>query len=261
LPVRVLRTDGSGAARTIADGVDWAVAHGADVVNLSVGGGGSTPALFGNGPLGRAVRNAATRGVVVVAAAGNDAVFEGAYRPAVPVIVVNATDRAGAPAPFTTFGDPTALAAPGVGIVSTAPRAPTVQWPNGTSGYATMDGTSMAAAYVSGIAALLLAQGLSVDEVRATLARTARDTDDDQRLGAGLVDAEAAVSLASGLHPASEPVDDRLDGAFAPWLAPFLVVAVAVVLPAAGLAVARRRAPTRSQQPPRSASPSRAVNP
>ncbi len=244
LPVRVLRTDGSGSPRTIADGVDWAVAHGAGVINLSLGGDGLAPALFQNGPLSRAVRNAVTRGVVVVAAAGNEAVDERAYRPTVPVLVVNATDRSGAPAPFTTFGDPSALAAPGTDIVSSAPRAPTMRWPTGTDGYETMDGTSMSAAYVSGVAALLLAQGLSADEVRQTLITTARNPGDDPRLGAGLVDADAAVTAAAALHPTRPAVDDRPAGRFAPWLAPLAVLAVAVLLPAAALALVRQRVRT-----------------
>lgn len=243
LPVRVLRTDGSGVPRTIADGVDWAVAQGADVVNLSLGGDGLAPALFENGPLSRAVRNAVTRGVVVIAAAGNGAEYENAYRPTVPVIVVNATDRAGSPAAFTTFGDPSAVAAPGVDIVSTTPRAPTMRWPTGTDGYEAMDGTSMSAGFVSGVAALLRSQGLSAEEVRQVLLTTSRDPDDDPRLGAGVVDADAAVTAAAALHPPRAPQqDDPPDGSFAPWLAPLAVVAAAVVVPAALLSIVRHRA-------------------
>ena len=243
LPVRVLRTDGSGSARTIADGVDWAVAHGARVVNLSLGGDGLAPALFQNGPLSRAVRNAAARGVVVVAAAGNDAVTETAYRPGVPVLVVNATDAGGAPAPFSTFGDASAVSAPGVDVLSTTPQAPTTRWPTGTDGYEAMDGTSMSAGLVSGVAALLLAQGLNADEVREVLVTTARNPDGDPRLGAGIVDADAAVTAGATLHPvAATIVDDAPNGRFAPWLAPLVVVAASILLPAAGLALVRRRA-------------------
>lgn len=241
LPVRVLRADGSGVARTIADGVDWATAHGADVINLSVGGEGLTDALFQNGPLNRAVRNAAARGVVVVAAAGNDAVSENAYRPTVPVLVVNATDRVGRAAPFTTFGDAGAVAAPGMGITSTAPTGPTVRWPAGTDGYASMDGTSMSAAFVSATAALLLAEGLSVDEVRRSLTDTARNPDDDARLGVGLVDAAAAVNMARELHRPPAVDGETTRGSFSPWLAPLAVIAAAVVLPAAALSGARKR--------------------
>ncbi|MBL8774389.1 MAG: S8 family serine peptidase [Acidimicrobiales bacterium] len=243
LPVRALRTDGSGSARTIAEGVDWAVAHGARVVNLSLGGDGLAPALFTNGPLNRAVRNAAERGVVVVAAAGNGAETETAYRPGVPVVVVNATDAGGDPASFSTFGDPSAVAAPGVDVLSTAPVAPTTRWPNGTDGYEALDGTSMSAGLVSGVAALLLAQGLNAEEVREVLVTTASNPEEDPRLGAGVVDADAAVTEGAVRHPlAPAPPAEGLDGRFAPWLAPVVVVAAAVLLPAAGLALVRRRA-------------------
>ncbi|MCB1004161.1 MAG: S8 family serine peptidase [Acidimicrobiales bacterium] len=246
LPVRVLRADGSGSARTIADGVAWAVAHGARVVNLSLGGSGLAPALFRNGPLNRAVRDAANRGVLVVVAAGNDAATETAYRPTVPVLVVNASDAAAAPAPFTTWGDPVAVAAPGVDVVSTAPPGPTTRWPTGTDGYAAMDGTSMSAGLVSGVAALLLAQGLSADEARDVLVTTARNPGDDPRLGAGVVDADAAVTEASLRHPLPlDDADEATGGRFAAWLAPLVVVGAAVVLPAAALALVRRRARAR----------------
>jgi subtilisin family serine protease len=242
LPVRVLRPDGSGSARTIADGVDWAVRHGANVVNLSLGGDGLAPALFQNTPLSRAVQNAVNRGVVVVAASGNDAEFETAYRPTVPVLIVNATGRDGTPAPFTTFGDPSALAAPGVDITSTAPTEPTTRWPFGTDGYESLDGTSMSAAYVSGVAALLLAQGLSADEVRQVLILTAANPDDDPRLGAGIVDADAAVTEATALHPPAPSARDAAPGRAVVWLVPLLVVAAAIVLPAAALGLVRQRA-------------------
>lgn len=241
LPVRALRADGSASARTLADAVDWATAHGADVVNLSVGGSGLAPALFENGPLSRSVRNAASRGVVVVTAAGNDAVSEAAYRPTTPALVVNASDPSGAPAAFTTFGDPSALAAPGVDVLSTAPEDPSARWPAGTDGYEAMDGTSMSAALVSGVAALLVAEGLSAEEIRSVLITTARNPEGDDRLGAGVVDADAAVTAGRALHPL--PItEEPTEGRFAPWLAPIVVVAAAVVVPAAGLALVRRRA-------------------
>ena len=241
LPVRALRTDGSGSARTLADGVEWAAAHGADVINLSVGGAGLAPALFENGPLSRAVRNASSRGVVVVTAAGNDATDEDAYRPTTPALVVNASDPSGEPAPFTTFGDPSALAAPGVDVLSTAPEAPSEHWPTGTDGYEPMDGSSMSAALVSGVAALLVSEGLSAEEVRTVLLTTAENPTGDARLGVGLVDADAAVTAGRALHPLPLPAEET-DGRFAPWLAPFVVVAAAIVVPAAGLALVRRRA-------------------
>jgi len=113
--------------------------------------------------------------------------------------VVNATDPSGAPAEFTAFGDPRAVAAPGVDILSTAPTGPTTLWPRGTDGYARLDGTSMAAPHAAGVAALLAASGVSgqaaIDRILATAT-----PGDDPRLGAGLINAAAAVDL-----PATTP--------------------------------------------------------
>ena len=70
-----------------------------------------------------------------------------------------------------------------------------------------------------------------------------RNPDGDPRLGAGIVDADAAVTAGATLHPVAPTIaDDAPNGRFAPWLAPLVVVAASILLPAAGLALVRRRA-------------------
>lgn len=197
MPVRVLGRDGTGDDQVIADGIDWAVEHGADVVNLSLGESGVAARLSKNGPLNAAIRRADDAGVVVVAAAGNDGSTRQSFRIGVPVVVVNASTPDGRAAQFSTTGDVRAVAAPGTGIVSTVPIGPTTLWPDGTEGYAALDGTSMAAPLVSAVAALLVAQGLGPADVAERLAATASHPTDDPGLGSGVVDAAAAVGAAS----------------------------------------------------------------
>lgn len=193
MPVRVLAEDGTGADDTIAAGIDWATTHGADVINLSLGESGLLGRLQKGGPINAAMRRADAAGVVVVAAAGNEGARKRVYRIGVPVIVVVATDQAGDPASFTNTGDLRAIAGPGVDIVSTAPTAPSSVWPDGTDGYASLSGTSMASPLVAGVAALLLAEGYDAGQVGDRLAETAANPTGDPALGAGILDAAAAV--------------------------------------------------------------------
>lgn len=204
MPVRVLDDAGAGSGTTVAAGITWAADHGAQVINLSIGDSGPADRFRKGGPIALAMRAVADRAVVVVAA-GNDAQYEELFRAGVPGIVVVATDSSGNPAPFTNVGDTRAVAAPGVDIVSTAPDYATALFPGGTDGYASLSGTSMAAPFVSAEAALLIQAGLTPAEVRATVPATATNPSGDPRLGAGIIDAAAAVGAV--------PVEDVTDSA------------------------------------------------
>jgi hypothetical protein len=147
LPVRVLDANARGNTFILAYGVEWAVNHGADVINLSLG----TP--YDSQTLRQAVADAQARGVTIIAAAGNNADDAFQYPAAYPgVIAVTAVDGENIKPDFANYGaDWVDIAAPGVGIVST------IVGPEG-SGYATWSGTSMAAPFVSGAAARLVNQ-------------------------------------------------------------------------------------------------------
>jgi subtilisin family serine protease len=142
LPVRVLDTEGRGRASAIAAGIAWAVEQGADVINLSFGADQSSPLL------GDAVRAALNRGVFVIASSGNGGVRTGIDFPAsvAGVVAIGGTDERGAPAAFSDgIGSTVTVAAPAVGIVGPLP-----------GGFGRADGTSFAAAFASGGAALRL---------------------------------------------------------------------------------------------------------
>jgi len=105
MPIRVLDGQGAGDPTTIAEGIDWAVANGARVINLSLGGTGLSARLLKGGQINGAIRRAYAAGAVVVAAAGNDGAALRSYRFGVPVIVVNAVDSSGTVAEFSNYGD------------------------------------------------------------------------------------------------------------------------------------------------------------
>jgi len=138
--VKVLNRRGSGYLSDVIEGLDWAVANGMQVVNMSLGTGSNIQSFHD------AVIAAKNAGVVVIAAAGNSGgsvIYPAAYSEA---IAVSATDQNNVIASWSSRGPEIDLAAPGVSIYSTY---------KGT-GYATLSGTSMAAPHVAGSAALVL---------------------------------------------------------------------------------------------------------
>jgi subtilisin family serine protease len=141
MPVKVLDSGGSGKTSTVALGIVWAVDHGARVLNLSLGGPGTTSALQA------AVQYAASRDAVLVASAGNSGVDTPFYPAGYPqAISVAATTPADARYSWSNFGSWVQVAAPGC---NTAPRL--------RGGYVEFCGTSSAAPMVAGIAGLAVA--------------------------------------------------------------------------------------------------------
>lgn len=166
----------------VIKGINWAADRGAKVINLSLGAPGYVAAEA------RAVSYAQSRGAVVVAAAGNEnsnvRSYPAAYR---GVLAVAATTRAGTRANFSNKGDWIDVAAPGVGILSTAPR-----------GYSPLSGTSFSSPYVAGVAGLLASQGRSPLAISQRITGTATDLGPNGRdpyYGAGRLDAAAAVGI------------------------------------------------------------------
>jgi subtilisin len=141
--VRAFAADGTATIADIVEGINWSVENGMHVINMSFG----TPE--DNYALHHAVKQAARAGIVMVASAGNNGgkpEYPAAYR---EVVAVGAIDRDNRLASFSSRGPGIDVFAPGVGIKST--------WLNGS--YRVLDGTSMAAAHISGLYALMLANG------------------------------------------------------------------------------------------------------
>jgi subtilisin family serine protease len=198
LAVRALDAQGQGTSLSIADGIEWAVTRGARVINMSFAGP--------DDPLLRQHLAAVhARGIVMVAAAGNDGPASAPLYPAADthVIAVTATDPDDKLYALANRGRHIAVAAPGVDVLEPAPN----------DSLQLISGTSVAAAHVSGIAALILERvpTLRPDEVRNVIMRSAAalsapDAKDDS--GAGLADALRAVESigTAGTAQAAMPV-------------------------------------------------------
>jgi subtilisin family serine protease len=193
MPVRVLGPKGTGRDADIAKGIVWAAKHGADVINLSLGESGLMARLLKGGILNTAIELAHDKGAVVVAAAGNDGTAMQPYKVDTPVLVVGASTEDGEPADFSNFGAEQAVTAPGVNILSTLPTYKTPETLKDTDGYGTLDGTSMAAPYVSAVATLLHQQDRTPDQIMEAVRGTARNPEHLAKLGLGIVDAKSAV--------------------------------------------------------------------
>ena len=196
LPVRVLSYDATsggcvGQPDDVAAGIRWAVAHGARVLNLSLGP--EVPGLTASSTIPAAVKEAAAAGAVVVFSAGNSG-LPVAESYGADALVVAATGRSGQLASYSQRGTEVDIAAPGgdPAVKDSCDERDCITSLYPGNRYAVAAGTSMAAPHVSGIAALLLGQqpGRTREQVRDRLLSTAHPL---AGAGAGLVDAAAAL--------------------------------------------------------------------
>ena len=191
IPVKALNSNGGADFSWIAQGIIWAADNGADVISLSIGYNQHVQSW----------QDACdyayyTKGCVVIAAAGNSGNAGGnndcIEYPAryASTIAVGATTQSDGRASFSSTGPALELVAPGYQIYSTV-------WDDT---YTTMSGTSMSCPHVAGVAALVIASGVTNNvEVRNRMTSTAEDlgaTGKDNKYGYGLVDAEHAVLAA-----------------------------------------------------------------
>ena len=223
-PVRVMGRCG-GLESDIVDGIVWAAggtvagaplnATPARVINLSLGGTGACDPAYQT-----AIDAAVARGSVVVVAAGNANADSSGHRPASCNNVVNvaALDREGNRASYSNYGTLVDVSAPGGetsptaanGVLSTLNFGTTTPYPSTGGYFARLQGTSMAAPHVSGLAALMLSRNpaLTPAQIEATLKSSARAISGSCTggCGAGAADAYKAVLAAGGTSTNVPPV-------------------------------------------------------
>ncbi|MGP7818038.1 S8 family serine peptidase [Niallia sp. 01092] len=183
MPINIFTGDGADAYDESV-GIMYAVDHGANIINMSYN------SLQYSYAEEHAIKYAASKGVVLVAAAGNDGNNAQNYPAAYDsVIAVTATDDKDQLTNFSNYGASVDISAPGNTIYSTSP----------TNSYKTMSGTSMAAPVVSGVAALVLSKNplLSLEDVTNILITSTKDlgaAGRDEQFGYGRIDAEKALT-------------------------------------------------------------------
>jgi type VII secretion-associated serine protease mycosin len=212
IPIRVsenLELDGHsvgrGSLKGLAEGIRYAVATGARVINLSLTAQTDDPQVSAE------INKAAAKGVVLIAAAGNH--YEEGNPPSYPamyphVIGVGAIDEHGVRASWSQVGSYVDIVAPGTGILAATPGR----------GHTSYDGTSLAAPFVAGTAALILQYHpeLTPDQVEARLRATADVAPGGPRsaeYGAGVVNPYRAVTerLAASARPLPAPAPQVSD--------------------------------------------------
>jgi len=190
MPVKVLGSDGSGWTDDISNGIIWAADHHADVINLSLGSDQSSNLIED------AIEYAYSKGVVIVAAAGNTGQRGVLYPAAGPnVIGVSATDKYDQLYTGSSYGAEVDISAPGADIYST------IWLSGGVSSYNSLTGTSMATSVVSGGAALVFSTypDLTNAQVETVLKESAVDlgiSGWDEKYGYGRLDAFSALNYA-----------------------------------------------------------------
>jgi len=198
MPLKVLSAGGGGTVSDIAEAIKFAADHNADIINLSLGGSGESNLMQ------EAIDYAYSKGVVIIAAAGNAGQNSAGYPGRYPkVLGVAALDAAGNKTPYSNYGAGVDIAAPG-GLIEGENEVGgilqnTIDPETGDAIFAALQGTSMAAPHVAGVAALIKASGVTEpDQIINILKVSSRKVSDDplNYFGAGHLDAANAVQMA-----------------------------------------------------------------
>ncbi len=200
MPIKVLRGNGSGTTAAIGEGIRWAADHGANIINMSLGG------PVADRVMGSACEYAYKKGVTIVCAAGNSGREGVGYPAAFPeCIAVSSVGPTAKLSFYSSWGKQVAIAAPGGDSQVGGPAEGKILQNtvlDGKDDYFAFQGTSMASPHVAAVAALIESQGIrDPKDVRAILLKSAQKADGPkEKYGAGILNAAGAAKLAANTY-------------------------------------------------------------
>ena len=194
MPLKVLSRSGGGTVADIAEAIRFAADNGADVINMSLGGGGESKLMK------EAIDYAFSKNVAIIAAAGNSNANSSSYPARYPkVLSVSALNSTGSKASYSNYGAGVDISAPGGDREGGKILQETISPRTGEPIFVGLVGTSMASPHVAGVAALVKASGVSnPEQVYSVLKQSSLKVEKDplNYYGAGQLDASAAVQQA-----------------------------------------------------------------
>lgn len=207
------KSDGRFATSALVAAIRYGADNGAHILNMSLGGGSNGDTTFRE-----AVNYAIGKGVLIVAAAGNnrlDIDKSGIVPASFPgVITVSSVNNSGSFSLFSNYGDSVDFAAPGEEIWSTYHSSSAEAYVHSNAAYAKLSGTSMSTPHVAGLFALILGYDSTLQSSAFQILKTAAiESSPQEHFGSGIVNAKYMMGM---IDPSSLSGDSSIDFFYGP---------------------------------------------